>query len=92
MENIAKDLCALIGETPLMSLGRYAGGLPGELVGKLEAFNPGSSVKDRIGLAMISKAESDGLLKPGGTIVEPTSGNTGIALALVAAVRGYHLI
>ncbi|RJO70556.1 MAG: cysteine synthase A [Myxococcales bacterium] len=92
MERIAEDLCRLIGNTPLLRLGRYAKGLPGELVGKLEAFNPGSSVKDRIGFAMIEAAERDGRLKTGGTIVEPTSGNTGIALAWVAAVRGYKLI
>ena len=89
---IADDLTALIGRTPLVRLGRFAAGLPGELVGKLEAFNPGSSVKDRIGYAMIADAEADGRLAPGGTIVEPTSGNTGIALAWVAAVKGYRLI
>jgi cysteine synthase A len=89
---IADDLTALIGDTPLLRLGRFAGGLPGEVLGKLEAFNPGSSVKDRIGLAMIAQAEADGRLEPGGTIVEPTSGNTGIALAWVAAVKGYRLI
>lgn len=89
---IADDLTELIGGTPLVKLGRFANSLPGELVGKLEGFNPGSSVKDRIGLAMIVDAEADGRLKPGGTIVEPTSGNTGIALAWVAAVKGYRLI
>ena len=89
---IAEDLCELVGLTPMVKLKRFAPDLPGELVAKLEAFNPGSSVKDRIGLAMIQQAEANGLLKPGGAIVEPTSGNTGIALAWVAAVRGYRLI
>jgi cysteine synthase A len=92
MTKIAKDLCDLIGSTPLMDLGRFAADVPGRLVAKIEAFNPGASVKDRIGLAMISRAEQDGLLKEGGTIIEPTSGNTGIGLALVSAVRGYRLI
>ncbi len=91
-EHIAVDLCQLIGRTPLLHLDRYAAGLAGEVVGKIESFNPGSSVKDRIGLAMIQQAEADGELKTGGTIIEPTSGNTGIALAWVAAVRGYRLI
>lgn len=91
-ERIAGDLCELVGQTPLMKLDRYAQNLPGEVVAKLEFFNPGSSVKDRIGLAMIEQAEKDGLLKAGTTIIEPTSGNTGIALAWVATVRGYRLI
>jgi cysteine synthase len=89
---IANDLCELIGNTPLLRLNNFANGLPGEIIGKLDSFNPGSSVKDRIGKAMIEAAESDGSLKSGGTIIEPTSGNTGIGLALVAAVKGYHLI
>lgn len=89
---IAEDLCELVGRTPLLRLGRFACDVPGELLGKIEAFNPGASVKDRIGLAMIEAAERDKLLKPGGTIIEPTSGNTGIALAWVAAVKGYPLI
>ena len=91
-ERIAADLCELVGHTPLLRLDRFAPDLDAELIGKVESFNPGSSVKDRIGLAMIQRAEADGLLKPGGAIVEPTSGNTGIALAWVAAVRGYRLI
>ncbi|MCL4234148.1 MAG: cysteine synthase A [Deltaproteobacteria bacterium] len=91
-ERIASDLCALVGRTPLVRLDRFAAGLPGEIVAKLESFNPCGSVKDRIGLAMIEAAERDGHLKPGGVIVEPTSGNTGIALAWVAAVKGYRLI
>jgi len=91
-ERIAGNLCELVGRTPLMKLDRYAQNLPGEIVAKLEFFNPGSSVKDRIGLAMIEQAEKDGQLKAGTTIIEPTSGNTGIALAWVATVRGYRLI
>ncbi|MFH2006660.1 MAG: cysteine synthase A [bacterium] len=91
-ERIAADLCELVGNTPLLRLDRFACGVDAELIGKVESFNPGSSVKDRIGLEMIVQAETDGLLHPGGAIVEPTSGNTGIALAWVAAVRGYRLI
>src|SRR5215210_7396056 len=82
-----------VGNTPLVTLHRLAADLPGELVAKLEFFNPGGSVKDRIGVAMIDAAERDGLIERGGSvIVEPTSGNTGIALALVAAARDYRLI
>ena len=91
-ERIADTLCELIGETPLVRLGRFAVDLPGEIVGKLELRNPLASVKDRIGIAMIEQAEKDGLLEPGGTIIEPTSGNTGIALAWVARVKGYRII
>ncbi len=91
-ENISDSLCDLIGRTPLVRLSHYGAGLPGEILGKLELCNPLGSVKDRIGMAMIEQAEIDGLLKPGGTIIEPTSGNTGIALAWVARVKGYHLI
>jgi cysteine synthase A len=90
---IATDATALIGNTPLVRLSRFTGETPGDLVGKLEAFTPGFSVKDRIGLAMIEDAEAKGLIAPGRTtIVEPTSGNTGIALAWVAAAKGYRLI
>jgi len=83
-----------IGSTPLVRFKRLAAeaGVKADIVGKLEFFNPLSSVKDRIGLAMIEAAEATGRLKPGGTIVEPTSGNTGIALAFVAAAKGYRLI
>jgi cysteine synthase len=90
---IADDATQLIGNTPLVRLSRFGAGTPGVLVGKVEAFTPGYSVKDRIGVAMIEDAESAGLIQPGlTTIVEPTSGNTGIALAWVAAAKGYRLI
>jgi cysteine synthase A len=90
---IADDATELIGNTPLVRLSRFTGETPGILVAKLEAFSPGYSVKDRIGVAMIEDAESAGLIQPGvTTIVEPTSGNTGIALAWVAAAKGYRLV
>lgn len=92
--NIAKKLTDLIGHTPLLELGAYAArhGLKATLAGKLEFFNPGGSIKDRPALFMIEQAERDGLLKPGATIIEPTSGNMGLGLALVAAVKGYHMV
>ncbi len=91
---IYDNILETIGATPLIRLHRMAeeAGCKADIVGKCEFFNPLSSVKDRIGLAMIEAAEQDGRLKPGGTIVEPTSGNTGIALAFVCAARGYKLI
>lgn len=87
-----KDITELIGNTPLVRLNRLSKDGSATIYGKVEFFNPGGSVKDRICLNMINEAERQGKLKPGGTIVEPTSGNTGIGLALVAAVRGYKLI
>jgi cysteine synthase len=89
---IAENITHLVGSTPLVRLARAAAGTKATVVAKLESFNPCASVKDRIGLAMIEAAERDGKLKPGGTIVEPTSGNTGVGLAFVAASRGYRLV
>ena len=91
---IAKSLTELIGKTPLLELGKFSQqkGIETPIVAKIEYFNPGGSVKDRIALAMIEDAENSGALKPGATIIEPTSGNTGVGLALVSAVKGYHLI
>ena len=86
------SLLEAVGRTPLVRLGRIGRGLAPELLAKVEYLNPGGSVKDRIGLAMIERAEREGRLRPGGTIIEPTSGNTGAALAMVAALRGYRCI
>lgn len=90
--NIADNLMKLIGDTPLLSLNKFARGAQAQLVAKLEYFNPGGSVKDRIALGMIDRAEERGLIGPGSVIIEPTSGNTGIGLAMVCASRGYRLI
>lgn len=92
MSPVLDDITQAVGGTPLVRLQRMASGLPGKVAVKMESFNPLSSVKDRIGLSMIVEAEREGVLKEGMTIVEPTSGNTGIALAFVAAARGYRLI
>ncbi|HTA75563.1 MAG TPA: cysteine synthase A [bacterium] len=89
---VATDVTGLIGETPLLKLKRIPDKNSAQILCKLEFYNPGGSVKDRIALAMIADAEKKGLLKPGGTLVEPTSGNTGIGLAMVCAQRGYKLI
>jgi cystathionine beta-synthase len=89
---VATDLLALMGDTPLVALERLSQDVPPTLIAKLEMLNPGGSVKDRIGIAMIEAAEAAGVLKPGGTIVEPTSGNTGVGLAIVAARKGYRCV
>lgn len=94
MAKIYKQITDLIGKTPLVELGKFSAskGLDTPVIAKVEFFNPGGSVKDRIALAMIEDAEKKGILKSGATIIEPTSGNTGVGLALVSAVKGYHLI
>ncbi|MBR4783600.1 MAG: pyridoxal-phosphate dependent enzyme, partial [Bacteroidaceae bacterium] len=94
MAKIAKQLTELVGNTPLLELAAYdkSKNLSATIIGKLEYFNPAGSVKDRIALAMIEDAEKKGILTPGATIIEPTSGNTGVGLAFVSAVKGYKLI
>jgi cysteine synthase A len=92
MSRILPSAVETVGRTPLVALNRVGRGLAGRLAGKLESHNPCGSVKDRIGVAMVEEAERAGRLKPGATIIEPTSGNTGIALAFVAAARGYRLM
>jgi len=94
MAKIAKQITDLIGGTPLVELNKFssARGITTPMVAKVEFFNPGGSAKDRVAMAMIDDAEQKGLLRQGATIIEPTSGNTGVGLALLSAVRGYHLI
>ncbi|MFE3293267.1 cysteine synthase A [Rhodococcus sp. NPDC059234] len=92
MSQIYENVTELVGRTPLVRLNRVTDGAQAQVVAKLEFYNPANSVKDRIGVAIIDAAEAEGALKPGGTIVEGTSGNTGIALAMVAAARGYKVI
>jgi cysteine synthase len=89
---IYQDVTELVGNTPLVRINRITDGAKGIVVAKLEFYNPANSVKDRIGVAMIDAAEAEGRLKPGGTVVEATSGNTGIALAFVGAARGYRVV
>src|SRR3954463_5718037 len=89
---IYDDVTKLIGNTPLVRLNKVTDGAQATVVGKLEFYNPASSVKDRIGVAIVDAAEASGELPPGGTIVEATSGNTGIALAMVGAARGYEVV
>jgi cystathionine beta-synthase len=89
---VCRTILEAVGNTPLVRLNRVSAGLEADILVKLENLNPGGSVKDRIGIAMIDEAEKHGLLKPGGTIIEPTSGNTGTGLAMVACVRGYKMI
>src|SRR6185369_11931365 len=89
---VAQTALELIGNTPVVRLNRLTGGDDAAVWGKLEQLNPGGSVKDRICLSMVEAAERDGALSPGDTIIEPTSGNTGIGLALVASVKGYQLV
>ena len=93
-EYIAEDLTQLIGKTPMLKMSRYmaAAGVQGNIIGKLEYFNPLGSAKDRIAAAMIEDAERKELIKEGAVIIEPTSGNTGIGLAFVCVIKGYHLI
>src|SRR6185312_9304449 len=92
MAHWAKDVTDLIGRTPLVELKRFATGAEATLLAKLEMFSPGGSLKDRVALQMIYEAEAQGLLRPGSTITEPTSGNMGVSLACIAAARGYRCI
>lgn len=91
---VYENILQLIGKTPLVQLRKYAAkrGVDAEIIAKVEFFNPGGSVKDRVALAMIEEAEKNGVLQPGGTIIEPTSGNTGVGLSLVGAYKGYKVI
>ena len=91
---IASNILELVGRTPLLELARFSKnrGCKAKVIGKVEYFNPAGSIKDRVALNMVLQAENDGILKPGATIIEPTSGNTGVGLAMVCAVKGYNLI
>src|SRR5271166_3917479 len=89
---LVENILQVIGKTPIVKLQRIGADLPCELYGKCEFLNPGGSVKDRIGYFMLEKAEKNGQIKPGDTLIEPTSGNTGIGIALAAAVKGYKVI
>lgn len=91
-DEIKDSILDTLGNTPLIKLDRIGAGLTPQLVAKVEYFNPGGSIKDRVAIAMIEAAERDGLLLPGGTIVEPTSGNTGTGLAIAARIKGYRVI
>src|SRR3954469_19921279 len=90
--DIKESILDTVGETPLVRLSRIAAGLAPQLVAKVEYFNPGGSIKDRVAMRMVEAAEADGRLRPGGTIVEPTSGNTGTGLAIAARIKGYRVI
>src|SRR5690606_18052254 len=92
MARVANSVAELVGQTPIVKLNRIVDENSADVYLKLEYFNPGSSVKDRIALAMIEAAEKEGLLKEGSTIIEPTSGNTGIGLAMIAAAKGYKAV
>src|SRR3989440_10519529 len=89
---VSQSILDTIGDTPLVALSRIGAGVRPRLIAKLESFNPGGSIKDRVAVALIEAAEQDGLLRPGGTIVEPTSGNTGTGLAIAARLKGYRVI
>src|SRR5690625_3933937 len=92
MAKMLNNITEAVGETPLIRLNRLTEGLPADIAVKVEFYNPANSVKDRIGVAIVDAAEKSGKLRPGGTIVEGTSGNTGIALAMVGAARGYRVV
>lgn len=92
MARIFNDLTELVGNTPLVRINKITEGLDAQVIAKIESFNPGGSAKDRVGIAMIEAAERNGQLRPGGTIIEPTSGNTGVGLAWVSVIKGYKLI
>jgi len=90
--DIKDSILDTVGETPLVRLGRIGAGLTPQLVAKVEYFNPGGSIKDRVAMRLVDAAERDGRLRPGGTIIEPTSGNTGTGLAIAARIKGYRVI